>query len=85
MGAPWIRPDTDAQLDWYKYEASKTILVWAFCEKQIDVASGIVGSDAEESPSMYTLADWGLVVDAYKGTFIVEGSNGFQPTPCPTE
>ena len=86
MGAPWLRPDTDAQLDWYEYDDdSKPIVVWAFCEKQIDVASGIVGSDEGESPSMYILADWGLVVDAYKGTFIVEGSNGFQPTPCPTE
>ncbi len=86
MGAPWLRPDTDAQLDWYEYDDdSKPIVVWAFCEKPMDVASGIVGSDGGESPSMYILGDWGLVVDAYKGTFIVEGSNGFQPTPCPTE
>ncbi len=89
VGAPWLRPDTDAQLDWYKYhDDSKPIVVWAFSEKRIDMSSqGVLGPAGEEPPAVCFWTDWGLVVDAHNGTFIVEGSSragSSSPVPCPS-
>jgi hypothetical protein len=82
MGAPWLPPETNAQLDWYKiHDDSEPIVVWDFSDKRIEPHSATL---SYEGPALCSWGDWGLVLNAVNGGFIVEGFDGVKPTPYPT-